>query len=309
MMMTPSDLWEGIVKSNAVADKLIEKFGLDVRYKIDIREKARAAVIGHLKTEITGEGILKVGFEDKSPEFAAQVANGIVDELDYINRNFRTGSAGATRQFIEERLNETGIALAKSESLLVEFQKNKGAISIEDQTRIAIESAAQLRTELLLSQVELGTLSTSRKPGNAEVADVRKRIELLQVKLDEVKTGDGKNEPFGLVDIPDLAIEYAHLLREVTIQQILYEYLVQQFEQARIEEKKNTPVLQVLSRAQAPEKKVRPKKVIISGLSFFAGFIILSIWVLGCAGLDRMKENNADNYQRLVRILSLKMKK
>ena len=307
MMVTPSDLWGALAKSNAVVDTIMAQFDLKERYGSKNRELARKAVHGHMETEVTGEGLLLVSYESKDPELAKEITDAIVNHLDRINRDFRTGQAGATREFIEERLVETEFALAEAESSLAAFQKEYGTIALEEQTKVVIEKAAQLEGQLAVAEVELNILGSSRKPQHGQVEDVRLRIQALHSQLSQVKKGNG--EELGLMDLPDLGIKYARLMREVTIQELIYQYLNQQYEQARIEEKKDTPTLQILSRPKVPTKKDRPKRSIISLLALFGGFILCAFWVLGSAGLDRLHENDPEKYRRLVLSLGGKAKK
>ncbi|HHS50773.1 MAG TPA: hypothetical protein ENN07_06625 [candidate division Zixibacteria bacterium] len=303
MMTTPSDLWKAVVNSNAMVDTLISEFDLDARYEIDLHEKVRKKVRKHLEANVSGEGILKISFEDKDPRFAAFVTNTVVDNLDNINRSLRSGSAGATREFIETRLEETKMTLAEAAETFAAFQKEHGAFSIEDQTRVTIENLAQLEAEIQIANVELGILSSTRKPEHGEIEDVRAKIKSLREQIEIIRTGSGTAGQIGLRDIPELAVEYARLYRELMIQEVLYEFLVQQFEQARIEELKDTPILQVLSRAQVPQKKERPKRAIILVLSVLGGGILLAMWVLGAAFLDRMKTEQPEKYQLLAESL------
>ncbi|HDR91503.1 MAG TPA: hypothetical protein ENN75_04560, partial [candidate division Zixibacteria bacterium] len=290
MMITPSDLWGAIVKSNAIVDTLIEEYDLGTRYKQDYIEETRKVLKKRIETNVTGEGILVLGFEDKDPVFAAKVANSIVEYLDGINRELRMGTASQTRSFIEGRLKDTEVALAKAESAFVTFQKDHGAISIEDQARVAIESAAQIRAELLMAEVELSIAQSSRKPGHGGINETQSRIDELKKQLAKLETGESETDPFGIRDLPELGVEYAKLFRDYQIQELLYQYLTQQYEQARIEESRDVPILQVLSRARVPEKRDRPKRIVVSGLAFFAALILVGIWIVGSAGIDRMKE-------------------
>ncbi len=309
MMTTESDLWSALISSNAMVDTLIEEFFLDERYGQSIQERLRKIVRGHMDIEVTGEGILKICYEAKDQALSAKITNSIVDNLDFINRNLRAGTAGATRKFIEKRLSETEVSLAESESTFTAFQKEHGTFSMEDQTRVAIESASQIEAEIMVAQVELGILESSRKSAHGEVGDVRSRIKTLRKQMDAIKTGEGTSNPFGLLDIPEIAMDYARLFRDLTIQEVLYEYLVQQYEQACIEEKKDTPVLQILSHAGVPQKKDRPRRSVIVFLALVGGSILLSLWILGSEGLDRMKAGDPDGYSRLVQILNGKKAK
>ncbi len=303
MMTTESDLWGALIESNAMVDKLDEEFLLGDRYGQPIREKLRKIIRGHMDNEVTGEGILIVRYEDKDPKVAARITNSIVDNLDRINRDLRSSTARATRDFIGNRLEETKLALAEAESTFSAFQKKHGAFSMEDQTRVAIENASQLDAEVMVAQVELEILQSSRKAAHGEVEDMHSRISALKKEIDNIKNGKGAIGSFGLADIPELAMDYARLYREVVVREALYEYLTQQYEQAKIEEKKDTPVLQVLSRATAPQKKERPKRSIILFLALIGGAILLSVWVIGSGGLDSMRKNNPERYSMLVRYL------
>jgi len=309
MMTTPSDLWAGLIESNAIVDTIAEEFHLADRYGIRHRERWRKAVKSHMEAEVTGEGILKISFEDKNPEFAAMVANSIVDYLNGINRDLRATSAGATREFVEKRLAETEIGLHQAESLFAEFQKENKAISLEDQTKVTIESAAQLKAELLIAEVEMGILSTSKKKSHNDVESMQSRIDELKKQIKEIQTGEWSDMSPGLDEIPDLAIEYARLFRNLTIQEVLYEYLVQQYEQSKIEEKRDTPVLQILSRAKVPQKKDRPKRLVIGILSGLAAIILLSLWVLGHGGLEKIRTNSPNRYKEMAKYLGERERK
>jgi uncharacterized protein involved in exopolysaccharide biosynthesis len=76
-------------------------------------------------------------------------------------------------------------------------------------------------------------------------------------------------------DVPDMALQYLRLMRELKVQETLYALLVQQLEQARIEEQKNTPVLSVLDWATPGETPVYPRKMLLVALAAVAA----AVWV------------------------------
>jgi tyrosine-protein kinase Etk/Wzc len=74
--------------------------------------------------------------------------------------------------------------------------------------------------------------------------------------------------------MPDLALQYARLLRDMKVHETLDNLLTQQYEISRIQEAKDSPTVQVLDVATVPERKVKPRKAQIVLLSVFsAGFI------------------------------------
>jgi LPS O-antigen subunit length determinant protein (WzzB/FepE family) len=72
-----------------------------------------------------------------------------------------------------------------------------------------------------------------------------------------------------LQDVPEVALQYLRLRRAVEVQTTVYTMLVNEYEKSRIEEARDTPVVQVLDHAQKPNLRSRPKRkllVIIGGL-------------------------------------------
>ena len=101
-----------------------------------------------------------------------------------------------------------------------------------------------------------------------------------------MKTGSGnniynKNNVFPLLsDIPELSIQLYRLKREVEIQNNLFTFLTQQYEEAKIQEAKNTPTIQILDIAVTPQEKYKPMRVLIIVFAGIFSFLFSSIVVL-----------------------------
>lgn len=74
---------------------------------------------------------------------------------------------------------------------------------------------------------------------------------------------------------PELMLIQGRLMREVEINQTLYIELKKQFEFARIEEVKTTPIISVLDKARPAAKKERPKRFLIV-LFFFSMSLLVT---------------------------------
>jgi uncharacterized protein involved in exopolysaccharide biosynthesis len=70
------------------------------------------------------------------------------------------------------------------------------------------------------------------------------------------------------------------LYRRVRIQETVYELLSQQYEMARIEEAKDTPVVSVLDAPLVPEKKSFPPRLIVMLVLTFFTFVIASALII-----------------------------
>ncbi|MBN1755898.1 hypothetical protein JW877_06755 [bacterium] len=307
MMTTPADLWKAMIQSRGVADSIIAAFDLQSRYRKKNMAKTRKSFLKHSELEVTGEGILHIRFEDKNPEIAAQVANAIADRLDRLNRQIKSGSARNTREFIEEQKNKCQETLTRAEEAMKNYQEEYGALVIDEQAKMMVQNAAQLQAELLISEIELGILKKTYLPTHDEVKRVNTKINEIELKLQEMKfgkEGGGQEFDFPLMDIPHLSMEYLRLARNLQIQAILYEFLVQQYEQAKIQEAKDTPVINILARATPPEIKHRPKKSIVTVAAAMAAFILTIILLAFGQLLKKYQYENKDNYDKLKEVFN-----
>ena len=165
------------------------------------------------------------------------------------------------------------------------FQEGNRAVKLDDQSRAIIEAIGIVKGQLMAKEVELQTMLSYATPINPQAEILKTQVEELTEKLREL--GEGKKSPgnpssqdifIPTAKIPDLALQYARLLREAKVQQTLYELLTQQYEMARIQEAKDTPTVQVLDEAKVPELKSKPSKrqiVMLSTITagFFAIFL------------------------------------
>ncbi|MBN2543953.1 hypothetical protein JXI42_13930 [bacterium] len=304
MMTTHADLWKTMIESRAVLDTIIldPQFVLKERYETETIFDAREALLNHLELEVTAEGILAIRFEDKDPVFAAKLTNAIGDRLDILNRRIKSSTAKNTRSFVEEQLGLCRENLTEAEAKLEIFQTEHGVLVMDEQAKMLIQNAAQLQAELLIAGIELNILKNTYTSTHDEVRKVQTRKKEIENKLNEIKSGGEKLSDefdFSLNQIPELTMEYMRLTRDMTIQEILYEFLVQQFEQAKIQEAKDTPVINFLSKATPPEKKYRPKRALITVGAAFTSFCLTLILVIFLGLLKRYKTQNENGYERL----------
>jgi uncharacterized protein involved in exopolysaccharide biosynthesis len=71
------------------------------------------------------------------------------------------------------------------------------------------------------------------------------------------------------------------------------EFLLPLYEQAKIDEKKDTPVVLVLDTAVPPQRKSKPKRTLIVLIFTALAFMFASSWAFLSEIYDREKERNA----------------
>jgi uncharacterized protein involved in exopolysaccharide biosynthesis len=264
------DLLVSVLKSRTVAQAVVEKFGLQGRYRVRYMEDGVKKLQELTVVSVSKEGVIGVAVEDRDPAVAAQIANFYVEQLDRLVAQYGMGEAGRQRGFLTDQLARAKAGLDTSEEELRRFQERNRAIVLQEQTRGAIEAAARLKGEIMAAQVQLQVMRNFATEANPEVVALRRRIEEMNRQLGQMQYGDGMalstawsrerrdfSVPFAKV--PEIGLELARLTRDVKVQETLVTLLTQQVEQARIAESKDIPVVQVLDRAVPAERVSRPR--------------------------------------------------
>ncbi|MBC8490742.1 MAG: hypothetical protein H8D45_32395 [Bacteroidetes bacterium] len=125
-------------------------------------------------------------------------------------------------------------------------------------------------------------MTSAHNFGHPYIERIRKETEELKLHLREMDYGSDlsqshQNKLFPVFpEVPELGIQLVRLQREVEIQNTLFTFLTQQYEEAKIQEARDTPTVQLLDKAVLPIKRSSPKRtiiVIVSGL----GSVFLSV--------------------------------
>jgi len=305
---TLSDIYAAILHSRIVGEGVLDKNNLMEVYGQKSREKALAELAGHLSVAVEPEGIIRISCEDRDPQRTVVLVNSFIEELNRINRDVRVVKASATRQFIEERLDQTKKDLVAAENEFKKFQVENNAISLPDQVNAMISSLADLKSQQVLAEIELGVLNRTFLPTHTQVMQQKAKIDEInkQIKLLEKGSSDNKIDnplSFPLADAPDLGLQLVRLTRELKIQEAIFELLTQQYEQAKIQEKRDTPTVEVLDPPKVPERKSRPKRATMSLLAGILALLFSCVAVFIKEFIDRNKAADTATYHHLENIM------
>src|SRR5690606_30640696 len=100
-LKNPSDLYVGILKGNTIADRLTERFDLRTHFDTDTLVETRRELHDVTRIRSGRDGLIVIEVDDENPNFAAQVANAYVDELDKLTRSLAVTDAAQRRLFFE----------------------------------------------------------------------------------------------------------------------------------------------------------------------------------------------------------------
>ncbi|MBS0162715.1 MAG: hypothetical protein JSR64_08285 [Nitrospira sp.] len=287
---TPTDVFVSILKSRLMADEVIKKFDLMNRYRESTMVDTRKELEDHLRITVTKEKVIKVSVEDEDPQVAADMANFYVANLDRLNRIVTVSKAGQNRAFLERRLGETVESMAKAEEALRDFQAKNKTVAVEAQAKVMIEAAAMIQGQITAQEVQMQVMGGYLSPDNPDLARIRSNVEELKKQL--AMMGSGKDAKGllstdrlhpAMVAVPDLALQFGRLFRQVKVQETLFTLLTSQHEQAKIAEARDTPTVQVLDSAIPADKRTRPRVLLNVAV---AGVLALVIGVFMAFFLD-----------------------
>jgi len=283
-----------ILQSRTVKEYMVNKFNLVERYNQRDIEYAMEALEEKMELEVTEEGTLEISIIDKDPIVAKQMVSEVLIMLDQINQNIGMEAGRYNREFLEKRLNENENNLEKAELDLKIFQEKTGIIDLVAQLSSTMQMSAQAYnsifdayTELYAKKIEtetqLAVAKTTLSINNPTLMQLEKllneqtfQLEQLMIKLDAklqyllssitpTQVDNIPNIEFSVSfnSLPSLGLENARLIREVKLQSTIQEILIPQYEQAKLEETKNIPTLQLIDKPKVAINKAKPKRALI----------------------------------------------
>ena len=287
-----------ILKSRTLSEKAIKNFDLLNFYGVPNVDKALIALSESIVFEVLEEGTINISVSLKTKWFhndeserevktlCTNMALFFVTELDILNKSLKTEQASFHRKFIEQRYKQNLIDLENAEDSLRSFQEKHKMVALNEQTSAAIEAAASIKAQMLSNEVKLGVMLGALNKKHPDIENIRIENYELSKKMDELEYGvevigfDKSNLFPILSEIPELGVELIRLKREVEIQNTLFVFLTQQYEEAKIKEAKDTPTVQILDYPKIPNLKSGPKRMIIVLICLFVSFFVNILFIL-----------------------------
>jgi uncharacterized protein involved in exopolysaccharide biosynthesis len=234
-------------------------------------------------------GISLPGGRETSPEFYSDVLYSRTIVEDVLQTAFpdpRAGAAGSAATLLDlleiegdsltDRLQAGREEMAERTSVRVKTETGVVSLSVETPyPSLSADVANQFVT--LLNRFNLETRQSNAKirrefaeARNAQAeTELREAEENLRRFLEENRTFRGS---------PQLQFQHDRLQRQVTIRQEVLTALRREYEQARIQEVNDTPVITVIDTAVPPYEKSSPhRKLIVIVVFVFAGLIAIAM--------------------------------
>lgn len=288
-LKNPADQYLAYMKSVSLQDALIARFKLQERYETKTKVDTRNTLNANVRIASGKDGLISVEVDDKDPQFAADMANGHVQELVKLLGKMAVTEAQYRRLFFEKQLG-----LAKHNLIAAEVALKSTGISssvLKSNPVSALAAVAGLKAQVTAQEVKVGAMrgylaetAPDFKQAMNELANLRSQ--LTKQEKDESASPVASNTAAGK-DSGD----YVSKFREYKYQETLFELFSKQFEIAKVDEAREGAVIQVLDAAEAPERKSKPKKAMIAMIAAIASGFALLLFVFIRQALRNAKQD------------------
>ncbi|NLI74806.1 MAG: hypothetical protein GX442_00025 [Candidatus Riflebacteria bacterium] len=263
------------LKSRTITTQIINRFGLATSTLVlgdplpdDLKfDDVLKAVENMVTVSKDKDGLITVAVETKSASFSAEVAETYLAFLE----TFAKGPAREKRVFVENQLAKVKGELELAELAFKAFQDKNKLVALDEQAKALIENLVKLESAKVESSIalkmqesllkssgnvpELVKLEAQKVSEEARLAGLEKAIASVTARLDGV---------------PQLTLEYTHLMRDLKVKEKVFGVLTEQHELAKISEAEEGSQFEIIDHARPPERKSKPKRsliVILSGIT------------------------------------------
>ncbi len=201
-----------------------------------------------------------------------------------------------------ERLEEGRLEL--EETVKVGVNEQSAMVNVNVETRYPelsadvanrfIDLLETFNLETRQSRAKMQRTFIQGRVGEAE-AELRASEDALEDFLERNRRFQGS---------PELQFEHDRLQRQVTMKQEVFSTLNRQYEEARIEEVNDTPLITVVDVAVPPQEKSSPKRRFAVIFTFVIGAVLAVVLVFGVEFLEAAEESESEDMQEFNRRLS-----
>jgi tyrosine-protein kinase Etk/Wzc len=211
----------------------------------------------------------------------------------YVQRNVDRKSAQAQQMlsFLGEQLPQLRADLDSSEARYNEFREKTGAIDLDAQGKILLQSVVDTKSHLIDLQQQRADLIQRYTPSHPAVAAIDARI-------DELKRQQGQYEN-QVNTLPQTQQQALRLMRDVKVNTDLYMKLLDSTQQLRVLRAGQLGNVRTVDFAVVPEQPVRPKKSLVVSLAAVFGLLLGCVAALGQRMFNRGLESPAEIEQAI----------
>ena len=286
---TSSAVFGAVLKSKELAWGVLSRYDYyyvaGIVQEDDKKKLAKGFSEDVIVLESKDDPSISISMQVNDPVLASDIANSYVQALDEYNLANSYTSTRRLREYIENRLIVADEELDSAQKGLREFQEKNKAISINKQAAATLNVLEELEKQRVSLELEKAAKEKFRKGPHIEIEQLDAQIEAVNKNIDRLTSSENSTVPLEkekgkvefyvpLIKIPALNYDESKLLLKVKAKTAVITMLTTQLEQAKLDETKDMPTLNILESAAPPEKPIKPKKKLYIMLGFLISFSV-----------------------------------
>lgn len=266
---TPSDVFGEILRSRRLSESAIQRFDYMKLYRRKGMDRTLKEFQKHLNVKVNAAGVLTVSFEDRSAQRSADVTNFLVAELDRFNMDTFQTRGKRLRVFLDGRVGEVHRQLRLAEEKLLAYEREHRVVSGAESEKVS--GVSDILVQKFNLETQRAYVSSYSSPGSMELREIERQLDALNSEI-------GK--------LPEVKMEGARLTLDVEVQRKLLVLMTTQYEDARMQETRDTPTITVLDVAAPPQLKSRPARLLIVAAASVAALLGCAAWTAAALTRD-----------------------
>ena len=305
----PSKTYMEVIKSPAVAEKIVEALHLDVkvpkkgetrfevfkdrvkdwiggaartlrnyvRYGRDIPTSPFDRAVENVEQKL-GVAVRKdtyafdISFQSSDPKEAAAVANMAAQIfIEHSSEAYRSEAARA-REFLEKQLDESRNALDRARAAVLSFKRSGETFDLTSEYKENLQYLEDLQDTLAKDGGKLAGMKRSFKQDSPEVLAQEAEDAALQQQISTLQAQ--------LVAYPEKEARLNALILTQRLAEENYGFLRRRYEEARVKASAVVTEIRIVSPAEPALYPVKPIKFLYAGLSFAMAMVAAIGWAL-----------------------------
>lgn len=280
-----------ILTSPSTLGGVVDRFDLVSAYELSEEPYPRAAAIDELfdraEFQVSPDyDYLGVGILDVDPERSAQLSNYFVELLNRRSVELTSGSAGENRRFLEQRLSQANAALDSAQAEMQALQERSGVVEPSAQSAALFTTLAEAQGRVAEAEAQYQAIMSQAGPENPAARSAAAALASARSQLASVRSGSQPGLP-SMGGLPAVQRQYAGVMQDVILQTKIIETIQPLYEQAALEEQRDTDAVQVLDPAVPPTRKAEPRRSLLVLGTALSAFLIAMVVALLMALLRR----------------------
>lgn len=277
---------DGHVLLDGMVGQLVQAGGVSIRVsKLVARPQTRFDVTGYnemsavklfqralkVSDDANDAGVVRITFDDSSPEVAMGVANGIAQNYLANSIESRQANDSRTLAFIQHELPRLRSELQQAEADLAHFESSSGSMAPATEAQSYLQGEIDFQRQIALLQIQRTQLLARFMPDSPEVHNVDQQLAQLNAYKNAFESH--------FSSMPESERENADLTRRARVAESVYTAMVSKAEELSVRRAGTAATAHVVDAAVSPALPVKPNRPLVIGGGLAVGLLLAVIYV------------------------------